>query len=187
MGLFVQHWTKSGKLSSVRAPPQHKKQSSQEASLAKNSTFATPGPVCSGAARAALHPPRDRARPPALRPSAPPSAARSARRPRASGACGRRRRKEPSRRFGLLVLLPLPPPAAPPCPRCVRCILRTAAERPDSKAERGAVWTGAAGWGRVGPQGCPGAQASGRAIVEGWGGGLLTRREAGRYVVAAGV
>jgi len=34
----------------------------------------------------------------------------------------------------------------------------------------GWCWTGAAGGGRVEPQGCPGAKASGRTVVEGWGG-----------------
>ena len=51
-----------------------------------------------------------------------------------------------------------PPPPAP------------AARR--SAVERDLRWcgTGAAAWGRGAPLGCPGAQASGRTVVEGWGG-----------------
>jgi hypothetical protein len=30
-------------------------------------------------------------------------------------------------------------------------------------------WTGVTGWVRVAPQGCPGVQASGRAVGKGWG------------------
>jgi|SRR6266446_2298478 len=63
-----------------------------------------------------------------------------------------------------------PSPAATPCPRRVRRPLeRPAARRSAAQRDFGWGWTGAAGWGRVAPQGCPGATASGKAIVEGEG------------------
>src|SRR6266851_3000291 len=53
---------------------------------------------------------------------------------------------------------PLQSPPAPPLPM----VLHT------PPARRRPAWTDGAGWDRVASQGCPGAQASGRATWEGW-------------------
>ena len=63
------------------------------------------------------------------------------------------------------------PPWSPPAPLSPA----TPPERPGARrctALRGLgwCWTDAAGWGRVAPQGCPGATASGRATGKAWEG-----------------
>ena len=84
------------------------------------------------------------------------------------------------RRNGIFAPPPRPraPPAATPHPGLWRAAQRAAAALQERHRARrstalrgfGWCWTGASGWMRGAPQGCPGATASGRTTWEGWGG-----------------